>query len=168
MIIIYDDILNAKEQYIAHQCNCLTVKSHGLSKTIADAYPWADHYSTRRSLNGRNYAIEKDRDIPGTFKILHSPDKKKSVICMFAQWTPGIPQKYKTYPLYQLDTYESRVSWFAECLIRLKESNLETKAIAFPWKIGCGLARGSWPVYKKMLELFEKESGIEVILYKLQ
>jgi hypothetical protein len=27
---------------IVHQCNCLTVKSHGLSKQIARKFPWAD------------------------------------------------------------------------------------------------------------------------------
>jgi len=165
MKIIQADLLTTKIKYIAHQCNCLTIRSHGLSKYIADNYPWADIYKSRKAIGRRNCAIEKNRDIPGTVKIIHSQNNTKAVICMFGQWAPSVPQKYKSYPNYEIDTYDNRAKWFEQCLNQMK--TIKTKSIAFPWKIGCGLAGGDWNLYKKLLEDFEKESGIEVVLYKL-
>lgn len=165
MKVIKENILNSTEKYILQQCNCLTVKSHGLSKTLSDKWKWADAYSNRKSLNNRNLAIESDRDIPGTIKILYSEDNDKAVICMFAQWAPSLPQKYKSYPNSEIDTYKNRKKWFNKCLDQIKD--LDIDALAIPWNIGCGLAGGNWQEYMKMLEEFEEKSGIKCTLYKL-
>lgn len=151
MKIVIDNILNAREKYIAHQCNCVTITAKGLCQSINNKYPWANAY----------YDRQNKEDIPGTIKIYESPSQDKAVICMFAQLRPSKPFKSKT------DTYEQRIKWFQECLIKIKEVKIQTDAIAFPWMIGCGLAGGDWNIYKKMLDNFEKESNIEVILYKL-
>ena len=58
---------------IVHQCNCLTVKAHGLSAQIARKYPWADVYRYRRRQGIRNLAIPADRKEPGTIQILRNP-----------------------------------------------------------------------------------------------
>jgi hypothetical protein len=50
---------------IAQQYNCLTVKPHGMSRSIAERYPWANLYTTWRPL-----AIEADRGLPRTLRIL--------------------------------------------------------------------------------------------------
>jgi O-acetyl-ADP-ribose deacetylase (regulator of RNase III) len=166
MEIVRGNILDAKEKYIVQQCNCLTVKSHGLSKTLAQHYDWGDIYATRRAIKGRNCAISTDRAVPGTISILESPEQDKAIICMFAQWTPGKPGVYKSYPEYAKDTYANRERWFKKCLEEMKKLN--TEVIAFPWRIGCGLAGGNWSIYKKLLEEFSKESGIKCVLYKLE
>ena len=37
----YRCILQIKDvDAIVHQCNCLTVKSHGLSQKISECFPW--------------------------------------------------------------------------------------------------------------------------------
>ena len=83
--VIDKNLLEADEEYVAHQCNCLTVTSHGLAKTIADIYPWADVYRCRQPSGTRNCAIEKDREKPGTIKIIESPKGEKKIICMFLE-----------------------------------------------------------------------------------
>jgi hypothetical protein len=165
MKIINKDILQSTEKYILQQCNCLTVRPHGLSKTLSDKWSWADPYSYRKSLNNRNLAIESDRDKPGTIKILSSPYNDKAIICMFAQWAPSQPQKYKSYPNYEIDTYQNRKKWFKDCLNYIKE--LDIDAVAIPWQIGCGLAGGNWKEYLEILEEFEMNSDVKCTLYKL-
>lgn len=49
MLTTTGNIIYAKEQYILQQCNCLTIRGHGLSDTLARAFPYADIYSNRRS-----------------------------------------------------------------------------------------------------------------------
>jgi hypothetical protein len=80
---VHGDLLFMKIP-IVQQCNCLTVKTHGLSQSIAERYPWANLYATRRPLGHRNLAIKADRGRPGTIRILSNgidPD----VICFLAQ-----------------------------------------------------------------------------------
>jgi len=165
--IVKGDILNAEEDYIAQQCNCLTITSHGLSNTIADKYSWGDPYKHRTRMT-RNCAIEEDRDTPGTIRVLRDPKgiSSKAIVCMFAQWAPGKPRAFKSYPEWEKDTYDARVEWFKSCLDEMKE--LDTKSIAFPWTIGCGLAGGDWNTYRTLIEDFERESGIECVFYKFE
>ena len=54
--IIKDNILNAKEKYIAHQCNCVTKYGKGLSKAIFDKYPYSNIYSLRKKDNNFKWA----------------------------------------------------------------------------------------------------------------
>lgn len=164
MKYIDGDILSC-DTYIAQQCNCLTTTGYGLSKTIADKWKWADPYSHRKKVGNRNLATEEYRDVPGTIKILSSENKDKNVICMFAQWAPSTPLKYKSYPNYHIDTYENREKWFKECLDKIGQLNI--KSIAFPHRIGCGLGGGNWDNYKKMISDFEVKYNIQCTIYKL-
>ena len=51
---VYGDLLKTMEvDVIVHQVNCLCIRAHGLSKQIANVFPWADIYSTRRG-DGRH------------------------------------------------------------------------------------------------------------------
>ena len=45
--IIDGNLLDAREKYICHQCNCLSKTSYGLSKSIANKFKWADIYKIR-------------------------------------------------------------------------------------------------------------------------
>lgn len=147
--IIEGDITETNHKYIAHQCNCNTVKSHGLSKTIADKWPWADIYSKRVSIGNRNATINPS--IPGTIQLVTNEDENKTVICLFALWVPGKPGDYsKYYPKTYNDTTENRQLWFKECLDKIDELNLDE--IAMPFKIGCGLAGGNWKNYENILQ----------------
>ncbi len=150
MKIIKENILNSTEKYIAQQCNCLTVSAHGLSQSLADKWTWCHPYSSRSRLGRRNLAIEDDRDESGTIRILSSENKDKNVICMFAQWAPSKPGKYN-YPNSDTDTYQNREKWFEECLDKILEID-DLESIAFPYQIGCGLAKGSWSIIANIIQ----------------
>ena len=140
---IKGDLLDAKESYICQQCNCVTVKSQGLSKYISEKYSWADPYK-----------IRLEHDEPGTIvELKHSSQQDNShiILCFMAQWCPGKPNAYKKYYSNKYnDTYQNRKKWFQECLDILDENNYDM--VAVPYGIGCGLAGGKWCEYKKMLE----------------
>lgn len=161
------DLLNAKEDYIVHQCNCYTVNSHGLSKAIGERYPWADYYRTRTRIGSRNFSLD-DKDKFGKIKIINNPDEEigGGVICMFAQLCPGKPLRFRTYPNWEIDTEEERFKRFKSCLKKLGKW-AQGITLAFPWRIGCGLAGGIWTRYFAEIEKFAAKYNIDVTIYKL-
>ena len=155
---IKGDITETEHKYIVHQCNCNTVKSHGLSKTIANKFPWADVYSKRIQIGSRN--ATSCPSTPGTIELLTNGNK--TIICLFAQWTPGKPGDYtKYYPKTYDDTEMNRINWFKDCINKVDDLKLDK--ITMPFKIGCGLAGGNWDVYKQILQ----ESKTKIILYSI-
>lgn len=163
------DLLQAEEKFVIQQCNCVTVKSHGLSESIIRHFgSWADPYSSRSPVSqGRNCAADKDIDIPGTIRTLENPSSSSSdtkIICMFAQWCPGKPGAYsRYYPTNYDDTTVNRYTWFERCLSKIDDCTEIDSPVAVPYNIGCGLAGGYWPLYRKALDNAETE----FVLYKL-
>ena len=153
------DLLDAKEP-ICQQCNCLTIKPHGLSKYISEKYSWADPY-TIRPIKTANTTSSPDE--PGTIVEFKNPlSPENIVLCFMAQWCPGKPYVYKKYYSSKYDdTYINRKKWFQECLDILDKKKYDT--VAMPYGIGCGLAGGKWVEYKKMIE----ECKTKIIIYKL-
>ena len=163
------DITNWTEtDAIVHQCNCLTVKAHGLSAQIAKKYPWGDVYRFRRCQRFRNLAIPADRKEPGTIQILRNPGldvvknsngesrlvpKKPDVIALYAQWDFGKGGGYQRILSHHRDTPQERERWFAQCLEELGKCD-HYQNLTFPYKIGCGLAGGNWDHYLTMIRDF--------------
>lgn len=147
--IIKGDLLESKEQYIAQQTNCCSQSAIGLAYYLFQKFPYANTYKNRF-----------EKDVPGTIIICGNGLDKRYVINMNAQYTPGGP-KY-----ISIDTYKIREVYFQQCLDQIsKIENLES--IAFPYLIGCGLARGNWNNYYNMLNDFaETKSNIEVVIYQ--
>ena len=132
------DILKFKVQVIAQQLNCVTTVAKGLSKQIADTYPFADFYTNRETPSK-----------PGTIE-LRGDRTTQWVLGMYAQYYPGVAK-------HNNDNVDLRVGWFQQCLGKVaKIKNL--RSIAFPARIGCGLAGGDWEVYSKMLDTFAKNN----------
>ncbi len=139
------NILNATEDYIMHQTNCLTTNAAGLAAALFKKFPYANIYKTR--LSGK-----KDR--VGTIKII------QNIIHCFGQYYPGKP-KYR-------EQEKKRYRWFLNCL-KLIESTFKnnTVSIAYPYKIGCGMAGGNWDLYYDAIKKCdEKNSNITLIMYK--
>lgn len=153
------DLLTSKEDYIIQQCNCISVKPHGLSKYIAEKRG-CDPYSIRRCVGNKNLAVEKDRAIPGTIYV------KDSVICLFAQYGMGQPYMYNNKNKQWRDGYQNRLQWFTEALEKIPLLEPTPKSLGVPFKIGCGLAGGNWKQYKKILEEFSDKFGIAIKIYK--
>ena len=160
---IQGNLLEAKEDYIAQQCNCITCNAHGLSQSIIDKWPHGDPYGTKRR-DTRNKCIKEDRDKPGTIRILKG---KPNIICIFGQWGPGKAggRWSDYYPLYRgrKETAEDRLKWFKKGIRKIEKQIDPKYDIAIPYRIGCGLAGGKWSEYKEILE----KSKSKFVMYQL-
>jgi hypothetical protein len=157
---ISGNLLDSSEEYILQQCCCTSIKTQGLSDAIAAKWPEANPYGSRKKLKG-NWATEETRSKPGTIDIFGK------VICMYAQYSHGKPNTLKDPLNPQIEeTFQTRLSWFKECLKQIAE--LKPKSIALPYKIGCGLAGGSWTAYYKALQEWSSTNpDIKVVIYRL-
>jgi hypothetical protein len=145
--IIHGDLLESKERVIAHQCNCTTKTSAGLAKALFTKYPYANFYSMFPR-------------IPGQVVICGNCEGNPTILGMLAQRSPGGPSSK--------ETSSQREKWFEECLTAVGEWMLEEKhsRIAFPYGIGCGLAKGNFDTYMKMLKDFQEKYSLDVVVYE--
>lgn len=153
MKIISGNLLESKEKYIAHQCNCVSTYAAGLAKQIFDEFPYANIYK-KRLLSGKV-------DGMGNIIVCGDGETKRYVINMLAQFYPGKPK----YQNSKKDGYLAREKAFADCLTQISAIS-EIKSIAFPYNIGCNLAGGDWETYYNMIESFEKQIDADVVIYK--
>jgi hypothetical protein len=149
-----DILLYEKADYIVQQCNCLTVRGHGLSASITEKFPEADPYAKRRPMGARNLAVVDDRPEPGTIDVFGR------IVCLYGQWRPG---RFGTTYFYRypespegVESPNLRIEWFRRGLVALVDRiGSDKKAtIAFPDHIGCGLAGGNWTLYRAVIEWF--------------
>jgi O-acetyl-ADP-ribose deacetylase (regulator of RNase III) len=158
------DILKAREDYIVQQCCCTMCKPHGLSEAIAKAFPHGNVYASRTPLkSGGNLAREECRGKPGTSVILEG---KPNIACLFGQYAPGRPGSYPSFGVP--DTAAARLSYFGSALEDLATKIPEGSSLAFPFKIGCGLAGGNWKEYEQVLDGWRaRHDSLRVVLYRL-
>ena len=151
--IVNGNLLDATEEYIAHQCNCITTKSKHLAKQIFDKFPYANTYKKRtRDKNTHN--------IPATIEIMANPQNKHMhIINMYAQYYPGASK-------YINDSKQLRLEWFKQCLNMIGDKDI--KHLAMPFRIGSGSARGDWNEYLKLIIQFTIKYDCCVTLYKLE
>jgi ATP-dependent DNA helicase PIF1 len=159
-------IQSSEADYIIQQCNCLTVRAHGLSEVLTDHFPHANVYGKRTGMGNKNVAIPRDRSTPGSFQLCTG---KPNVVCLFGQWRPGsMSSKFVlSYPeSTPPETNDQRILWFksalgsfGEYISRLhKETKKQVRyKVAVPYKIGCGLAGGDWNRYESILDTFQKQ-----------
>lgn len=131
--MVEGNLLESKTQFIAHQTNCKTRgNGMGLAKHIFEKYPDANTYKNR-----------KIPSRPGSI------DVSGNVINMNAQFNPGKAKNSKMR--------RKRIVWFQQCLKKISEIE-GIESIAFPFKIGCGLAGGDWKIYKNLIDYFAKRN----------
>jgi hypothetical protein len=145
--IVDGDILKFPCDLIIHQTNCTSKNALGLAQSIFKMHPKADTYSTG----------EKRK--PGTTTIIKITDYLR-IANLYGQYLPGKKEE-KGY---------DRLSLFKSGLIDLERQIDERSLIvAFPFNIGCGLAGGNWPDYKKEVDKFAKRNPQhDVYIVKLQ
>jgi len=149
--IVAGDMLQSDCRYICHQCNCVTRNAAGLAAEIFHKFPWANvYYKQRYGEMGR---------------IIVSGDgyNQRFVIGMFAQYYPG-KAKYIDSPL---DGILARERAFATCLNSILKIEW-LGSVGFPYKIGCGLAKGDWNKYLQMIAEFSEKTPAEVKIYKAE
>lgn len=146
MIKIVDgDILQAKENIIAHQTNCLGVMGSGLAKQIRAKYPNVFEQYRKFFINNKFTAL-------GQCQIVKAEDDKY-IANLFGQYNYGRDKQYTDYKALEEALFSLKVS--------AKDHN---KSVAIPFAIGCGLAGGSWDIVYKIIEnVFD---DYDVTLYK--
>lgn len=152
--VINGDLLDATEQYIGHQTNCLSKSAAGLAKSLFDKFPYANSYVDR-----------EDEDVLGSIKIFGNGEDKRFIINMYAQFYPG----HSKYPDSIKDGIKTREKAFHQCLLKIARLP-DLKSIALPYLIGCALGGGDWLHYLETLKNFDKyineKYGAKTVLYR--
>jgi O-acetyl-ADP-ribose deacetylase (regulator of RNase III) len=137
MEIIEGNLLEAPEQIIVHQTNCMGVMGSGIAKQIKEKYS---------EVFGGYYKYCKEslaEDILGTALICETSDGKL-IANVFGQIKYGTDKQYTEYDALRKALEEVRD--FA------KEREL---SVALPYKLGCGRAGGDWNIVFDMItEIF--------------
>jgi len=147
--LIYGDILEAKEDIIAHQVNCRGVFGAGLALQIKKKYPqvFYDYKDLTQDLSD-----EKRKNLLGYIQGVKVEDKM--IFNMFGQNYYGRDKQYTdTDALLQCF---NTVRKFAE---------LNSLSVAMPYRVGCGLGGAKWSVVDN--HLMDAFDGYSVTLYKL-
>jgi O-acetyl-ADP-ribose deacetylase (regulator of RNase III) len=159
--IITGDLLTAPEQYIVHQTNCVTTSGAGLAYYLFNKFPYADVYATRSK---EDCNVNTLRDKPGSIIVSGDGQDQRYVINLMGQLYPG-----GSWDDMPEDNEEMRHKFFYNGLLRIAKLK-DLKSIAFPWKIGCGIAGGNWEYYYGVLENFTKyvqeQKGTKVVIYR--
>jgi len=149
--VVRGDLLQATEQFICHQCNCVTNRSAHLARIVFQHFPYADIYSKR--------VIP---DELGNIVIRGNGKDQRYVIALLGQYYPGRSK----YPRGKKDGVLTREVAFMHCLDKvLLIKNL--RSVAFPWKIGCGAAGGDWETYRRLIKFFAELVKSPVKIYQL-
>lgn len=146
--IVEGNLLNATEDIIGHQVNCMGVMGSGVAKALrekySDLYPEYQRYCRQ---------VVNNLDLLGCCQI--TKVQNRYVANLFGQLSYGRGR-----------TRYTRYKSLRAALSKLKEFGRKSGySIALPYNIGCGLANGDWEVVYKMIdEVFE---DYKVTLYKL-
>ena len=136
------DILLGDDTYIVHQTNCVSTRAAGLAAQIFRKLPYADCYHRRYQ-----------KDFPDTITVRGDGVDNRLIINLHGQYRPG-----RTYAT-GVDSAKNREHHFARILrtlstyIRARHPGREV-SVAFPARIGCGLAGGDWTNYQDMINEF--------------
>ena len=181
-ILVHGDLLTAMDvDCIVQQSCCTAMRAHGLAAAIAARWPHCDPY-VGRTRHIRNWATSDSRPFPGTIQLMptRAMAGPKFVVCAFAQYCHGKSGKYQDplgmdiHPMIGYgDSSDARFKWFRECLdelaLKLAAMDPPLKSVGFPFRIGCGLAGGSWPRYEHELRRWsDAHPELDVCVYQLE
>lgn len=146
--VVRGNLLEAKEEIIGHQVNCMGVMAAGLAWQLRNKHPAVyeayqlkcNHATNKRALLGdlQLVPINNDRTIANLFGQYH----------------------------FRSETQQTDDSALETSLRKLKRiAALSKRTIALPFGLGCGLANGDWNVVKKIIRNIFEDYG--VTLYQL-
>ena len=146
MEIVKGNLLEAPENILVHQTNCMGVMGSGIAKQVKEKYP--------EVLNGYyNYCKTNTvENILGTALICEADDGKL-IANVFGQVNYGTDKIYTDYEALRKGLEEVKV--FAD---------QHFLSVALPYNIGCGRAGGDWNIVSKIIE----EVFGDVKLYKYE
>ena len=140
------NILEATEDVICHQVNCMGIMGGGLALKIKNKYP--EVYKEYKDF------CKKSRQVLGNVCPVICHDGK-IIANLFGQYDYGRDKQYTNYEALE----ESLQNLFF--LIKPFKST-----IAIPYKLGCGLAGGNWNIVYGIIEkVFE---DYDVTIYNFE
>ena len=149
MIKIVDgDILQASEDIIAHQVNCMSVMGGGIARQIKSKYPkvFKDY---QIYLTNTKFPIQALGDCHFV-KV----DENKYVANLFGQYKYGTDKQQTDYKALEEALFTLKIN--------AKDHNL---SVAIPYNIGCSLGGGDWEIVYKIIE--DAFQDYDVTLYRL-
>lgn len=159
--ICHGDITTSCANYICHQVNCQGKMNSGVAKAIREKWPRV-YEAYMEKINGAASAGDAPFHL-GTIQIVALYDdyykslRHPCVINMFSQYNYGYDgQRYTSYDAF----------W--NCLHLIKNSAVDKKTIAFPWKIGCVRGGANWNIIKAMIEEVFNEDRFTIEYWKLE
>lgn len=151
--IVRGDLLESEAKYIVHQTNCVSEGgAAGLARHLFNKFPYADTYKNR---------IEEDK--PGTIVVRGNGDDQRYVINLMGQYYPG-----SFLPNTDNDNANKRKTYFFKALLEIAKIE-DLESVAFPYRVGCGIAAGDWDWYLDTLLKFSDYVGdsVKVFIYKV-
>ena len=171
--------INQEDAAILHIVNAVGCKNFGLSASIAEKYPYADIYGSRRPLYTLNRARVSSRDEVGTIRIF-----KKSecpfIICCVAHYAPGNPTDSDEIKKQSLntstdknyaaglaqDTLCDRIQHLKKCVEEVIKMlpYLPVTKLCVPAGTGCGLFGRVWEEnYLPCIKILAYHKNVEII-----
>jgi len=135
--IVEGNILDATEDIICQQVNCLGVMGAGLAKQIVTKYPEV-YKSYKRFCKGCKDG--DNRNLLGEIQTILTNDGKV-ITNLFSQYGYGRDQRYTNY---------GALKYCLESILKLSINFHDL--IAIPYNLGCGLAGGDWDVVYKIID----------------
>jgi hypothetical protein len=77
------------------------------------------------------------------------------------QFYPGVASEKS------METPQMRHGWFVSALMKIQDIP-DLESVAFPYKIGCGLAGGNWEFYRSCIDTLAEATPAKVSIYKLE
>ena len=148
------NLLEVDADVIFHCCNVFHTMGAGVALAIKNEYPEAYEADCQ--------TVKGDKDKLGTVSLAvvkdptkHKNQNIKAIANLYGQFGFGKGNR----PL----SYDALYDGLVNLKSRLKPT---LKAVALPYKLGCGLANGSWPVVEKMIDDIFKDVLYDVIICK--
>ena len=155
---VCDQDLPRHAQAVVQQLNCVGTTAGGLAAAVQERWPHAIPYQrTNPQAQLHGYAKPEDWDTPGLVQVHPARSTgEPTIINLFAQFDMGRPGRKRAIPFPPgiYDTSRQREDWFWRGLLRITQWKDRPKSIAFPHKIGCQFAGGTWARYEAMIERF--------------
>jgi O-acetyl-ADP-ribose deacetylase (regulator of RNase III) len=125
----------------------------GVAAAIREEYPEAYTADCQ--------TVKGDRKKLGTVSLsvvvdptIHKNQTIKAIVNLYGQYSYGGERPMSYEAIYT-------------ALVAFKEKlKPAVKTIAFPFKMACDRAGGSWPIVEKMIEVVFENSGVEVVICK--
>ena len=153
--IIKGDLLNSDANIICHQVNCKGIMGSGLAVQIKNKYP--EVFEDYKEHIGKYIYSQENVGLLGSVN-LSSIGPNRYIANIFGQWDYGRNNKivYTNYAALRrafedLKDYAERHNY----------------SISLPYKIGCGLANGSWSIVYNLIKKIFGNTNIKVTIYKL-